>query len=297
MPRVYTATFQVRHYECDAHGHLNNANYVRYMEEAAFEATADAGYPQERYLALGCLWLARETEIEFLRPLRYRDIVQVTTWVEDFRRVRSRRRYDFHRPGEAEPVARAVTDWVFLEAATGRPATVPPELIAAFWPDGTPPPAAPRPRFPPPPPPPPGVFTLRKRVEWRDIDTAGHMNNAAYLNHIDDCGMQVARAYGWPLARSQAEGFAAVARQTRIEYRTPALLDDELDIATWVSGKRATATRYYTITRVQDGELLAQARTLWVWVNIHTGRPIRIPPHFAADFRPNMALEPDDASA
>ena len=43
------------------------------------------------------------------------------------------------------------------------------------------------------------------------------------------------------------------------------------------------------INRISDGALLARARTLYVWINIDTGRPVRIPPHFLADFTPNIA--------
>ena len=290
MPLTHVRTFRVRHYECDAYGHVNYANYLRYMQEAAFDASAAAGYDLSRYEVMGRHWLVRETDIEYLRPLRYGDSVQVKTWVVDFRRIRSRRAYEFRRVGSGELVARAHTDWVFLDSATWRPAPIPPEMMAAFFPEGLPDPAPPRPRFPSAPPPPPGVFRLRRRVEWRDIDTAQHVNNAAYLAYLEDCGVQVAAAHGWPMSRMQAEGFAIVARRHRIEYRQPAALDDELELATWISDvKRATAIRHYTVTRVGDGALLARARTLWVWVDQKTGRPIRIPGAFLADFAPNIA--------
>ncbi|MBZ0277150.1 MAG: thioesterase family protein, partial [Anaerolineae bacterium] len=79
-PLTHTTTFHVRHYECDAYGHLNNANYIRYMEEAAFEASAAAGYPKARYEGMGFIWLARETEIEYLNAVHYGDRVEVKTW-------------------------------------------------------------------------------------------------------------------------------------------------------------------------------------------------------------------------
>jgi len=60
------------------------------------------------------------------------------------------------------------------------------------------------------------VFRLRRRVEWRDIDMAQHVNNAVYLAYLDDCGLQVAAAHGWPPSRMQAEGFAIVTRRQRI---------------------------------------------------------------------------------
>ncbi len=289
MPATHIATFKVRHYECDALGHLNNANYARYMEEAAFEASASVGYDKARYDAMGHLWLAYETEIKYLQPVVYSDTIEVKTWVGDFRRVRSRRFYEFRKVGQESPVATANTDWVYLEAATERPTIVPPELIAAFVPEGLSETPSTRTRFPTPPAPPANVYKLRRRVEWRDLDTAKHVNNAVYFNYIEDCGMQVAVHYGWPLARSQVAGWAAVAREHHIEYKHPALLDDELEISTWVTANgRVSADRFYDIIRPRDGLHLAQARTTWVWIDLQSGRPIRIPTDFLRDFAPNI---------
>jgi acyl-CoA thioester hydrolase len=296
MPATHIATFKVRHYECDALGHLNNANYAHYMEEAAFEASAAVGYDKARYDAMGHLWLAYETEIEYLRPVVYGDTIEVKTWVGDFRRVRSRRFYEFRKAGHDDLVARANTDWVYLEAATERPAVVPPEMIAAFVPEGWDGTMTNRSRFPAPPPPPPDVYTMRRRVEWRDLDTARHVNNAVYFSYIEDCGLQVASHYGWPLSRSQAAGWAAVAREHHIEYKHPALLDDELAISTWVAAHgRASADRFYTIARLSDGLQLAQARTRWVWIDLKTGRPIRIPEDFLKDFAANIVYPESQA--
>src|SRR5512143_835096 len=112
MPLTNTTTFRVRYVECDAYGHVNNANYLRYMQETAFDASAAAGYDLARYATLGTHWLVRQTDVEFLAPLRYGDSVTVKTWVEDFRRVRSRRAYELRRAETGEVVARAITDWV-----------------------------------------------------------------------------------------------------------------------------------------------------------------------------------------
>lgn len=289
MPATHIATFKVRHYECDALGHLNNANYARYMEEAAFEASAAVGYDKARYDAMGNLWLAYETQIEYLHPVIYGDVVEVKTWVGDFRRVRSRRFYEFRKAGQDELIARANTDWVYLEAATERPVVVPPEMIDSFVPEGLGDSAPTRSRFPAPPPPPPKVYTQHRRVEWRDLDSARHVNNSVYFNYIEDCGMQVAVHYGWPLARSQEAGWAAVAREHHIEYKHPALLDDDLEISTWVTPNgRISADRFYSIVRPRDGLQLAQARTRWVWIDLKTGHPIRVPADFMTDFAENI---------
>lgn len=278
----------MRFYECDGYGHLNNLNYLRYMQETAFDASAAVGYDFARYDALGCYWLIRETKIEYLRPLRYGDTVEVKTWVEDFRRVRSRRAYEFRHVPSGKLVARADTDWVLVDSVKSQPMMIPHQMMLVFFPHGVPPAAPRRERFPDAPPPPPGVFTITRRVSWQDLDPAQHVNNAVYLAYVEDCGVQLAALRGWPISRIQAEGFALIARQHQIEYRQPALLHDELAIATWFSHlKRATAIRHYTIRRVRDGALLARVNTLYVWVNSTTGQPIRVPAHFIQDFADN----------
>jgi acyl-CoA thioester hydrolase len=286
---VLERAFRVRHYECDAYGHVNHANYVRYMQETAFDASAAVGYQIDRYREMGFQWLIRETDITYLRPLIYGDTVIVRTWVDDFRRVRSRRRYELRLEASGEPVATASTEWIYLNSETLRPATIPSEMIKAFrHPDTTI--GERRERFPSAPPPPPGIFRIRRQVEWRDIDQAQHVNNANYLAYIEDCNAQVAIAHQWPLERLLGQEIGIVARRYRIEYREPAFMGDELEISTFVAEpKRSTAVRHYTIQRNFDNILLARAHVLWVFIDLATGRPRRIPPEFIKDFRENIA--------
>jgi acyl-CoA thioester hydrolase len=265
------------------------------MQEAAFDASAAVGYDLERYRAMGRLWLVRETDITYLRPLRYGDTVIIKTWVADFRRVRSRRMYELRVAGNNEVAATAATDWVFLDQETLQPVRIPAEMAAVFLPetgmqdDGFANDVRRQP-FPQAPPPPPGTFRLRHSVEWRDIDPAGHVNNANYLAYIEECNTQVAAAHGWPMTRIMEYGFGIVARRYRIEYREPALIGDELEIATYISEvKRATAVRHYTVKRVADDVSLARAHVQWAWIDLETGRPRRIPPEFMADFGPNIS--------
>ena len=138
-----------------------------------------------------------------------------------------------------------------------------------------------------------GAFTLRKRVEWRDVDAAQHLNNAAYFNYLEDCALQTANSLGWTTARTLAAGIAMIVQNQEIEYQQPAVLDDELDITTWLyEVRRFSAKRYYRLVRVSDGAQIAQALAQWVAVDAETGKPTRVPQQQQADFVANIALEP-----
>jgi acyl-CoA thioester hydrolase len=292
MPLTHTRAFRVRYYECDANGHLNSAYYLRYMQETAFDASTTAGYDLARYDQMQRYWLIRESQVEYISPLHYNQRVEVTTWIADFRRVTSRRAYEFRLAETGELAAQAFTDWVFLDTANNRPASIPRGLVDDFFPEGAPAQFPHRTPYPSSPPPPPGVFGIHLRVAWQDIDAMQHVNNAVYMEYLNECGFQVCAAYQWPWQRMLERGFVIILRQARLQYLQPAVLDDELEITTWVSDlRRASAVRHYNIIRLRDGILLAQAQTLGVWVDPKTQQPVCIPQGMLDDFAPNIVTQ------
>ncbi len=150
----FAAYFKVRHYEMDALGHVNNAVYLHYLEQAAYEHSAASGFPDERTRALGGAWIVRKHEIEYLRPASAGDVLQVVTWAVEFRGARAVRDYAIFRhegqsddarhlpadgflaPGHelpADPLVRARTLWVWADLATARPRRIPAALYPAFF--------------------------------------------------------------------------------------------------------------------------------------------------------------------
>ena len=297
MPAIFNRTFRVRSYETDSYGHVNQVNYLRYMQEAAIDASADVGYDEAQYRQLGTLWLIRETEIEYFHALKFGDSVAITTWVGDFRRVRSRRFYEMHLAGSGELVAKASTDWVYLDRASQRPVAVPNEMITAFAPEGLDglTPGERRDKFPEPPPPPPGAYTMRRRVEWRDVDSAEHVNNAVYLSYMEESAIEQSASIDWPMTRMRDEGFGMIARRHLFDYRHQAVLGDELDVTTYLSEpRRSSIIRNFIVAR-PNGEIVARSRSLYICVNLEKNTPMRIPQHVMDDFADVVAAPPDKA--
>jgi acyl-CoA thioester hydrolase len=292
MAHTYIHRLDVRYDECDVYGHLNNAVYLRYMQEAAFRASADAGLDAQAYEKMGHLWLIRSHDIEYLEPVRAGETIEVKTWNLGFRRTLMRRAYEMRNPETDTLVARAHTDWVFLDRTSLQPRTIPPDVVAAYLdPEGASRPLD-KPAFPAPPPPPEGVFLVQKRVEWRDLDAMQHLNNAVYPSYAEDAAMRLADHYGWSFKAWLDEDLAVVTRRHRIQYRQPATFEDTLEIATWLYNlRRTSATRYYTFRRLVDGELLAQMATLWALVNIHTGKLARLPEDFYEVLADNISTK------
>jgi acyl-CoA thioester hydrolase len=290
MPATNTSVFKVRYYECDLYGHVNNTNYLRYIQEAAFEASAAVGFGVDRYAGMQRSWHIHATDMEYLRPLKYGDTVEVKTWVADFRKVTSRRMYELRAQETGELVARAATDWAFIDTTTGKPAVIPQEFATAFFPEGVPsdPPA--REKYPTAPPPPAGAYRMKKPVQWRELDSAGHVNNAIYAEWGEDCGMNCVAHFQWPATRMMQHNMGIFYRRMWLEYLQPALPNDEVEIVAWLSDlKRVSAMRHFAVHRVSDGALLCRINILAVIANTQTGMPMRIPQEMLNDFAPNIA--------
>lgn len=131
MDSIYSLVLKVPAEVVDGNGHVNNVAYVQWMQDAAISHSRASGCTQATE-AIGATWVARTHHIEYLRPAFAGDIVTVLTWVSDFRKVRSLRKYKFLRAADSSVLAQAETDWVFVNARTSRPVAIPDEIRNAF---------------------------------------------------------------------------------------------------------------------------------------------------------------------
>ena len=116
-------------------------------------------------------------------------------------------------------------------------------------------------------------FELRRRVERADLDERQHVNNVVYVQWVQDA----AAAHWTALAPQGALAETAwVALRHEIDYLRPAVLGEEIVIATWVGVAEGLSFERFTEIRRADGRVLARARTLWCPVNARTGKPQRV---------------------
>jgi acyl-CoA thioester hydrolase len=132
MPPVGTLELVVPDSAIDSNGHVNNVQYVQWMQEAAMAHSAQMGWPQERYAALGKTWIIRSHTIEYLHSAYAGDRLMVFTWVVEFHKIRSLRKYKFVRATDQKVLAQAATVFIFCDLQTGRPMSIPQEVQEAY---------------------------------------------------------------------------------------------------------------------------------------------------------------------
>ena len=132
LPGLFAHTFTVPDSAIDGNGHVNNLEYLRWMQEVAMAHSDAEGWDLARYQASGTSWVVRSHTIEYLRPAFAGESLLVLTWIGGFEAQTSPRHTLFWREQDRKVLAKARTVWVFVDAASGRAIRIPETLRAAF---------------------------------------------------------------------------------------------------------------------------------------------------------------------
>lgn len=115
--------------DIDELGHVNNAVYVRWVQDAAV-AHWFAVAPEEAHERF--IWVASRHEIDYLDQVFEGDEVEVRTWLGARSGARFARHTDIRKPGARRAAATAITQWVLLDRERGRPRRVDDDMLRMF---------------------------------------------------------------------------------------------------------------------------------------------------------------------
>ncbi len=219
--RSITVPYRARFDECGPDGLVRSSALLRYAQDLAWIHSERMGFTRDWYAERNLAWVVRAAELAILAPLPLGETITLRTEVIGFRRVWARRRTE-GRLDDGTLALWGHTDWVIVDTARGTPARVPPEFVARFdvLPQGFAPGRVTLPSAD-------GVVVREHRTTVRpqDIDPMGHVNNAAYLDYLEES--LAAEGEG------AAELTSGVPRRFRLEYVQPATLHAELTGTSW----------------------------------------------------------------
>ena len=130
---------KVRHYEVDAYGHVNHANYVHFLEVARLEALEALGLSLPEIRRQGYLIVAAELSVKFHAPAFPGETLEILTQIRELGNVRSVWVQEVREIMSRRLVITADVTGVFV-AENGRPVRIPPafysKLASLYAPDG-----------------------------------------------------------------------------------------------------------------------------------------------------------------
>lgn len=243
----YVTGYRVRFDEAGPDGQARTSTLLRYAQDVAWRHSEDLGFDRDWYLARGVGWVVRAVELELRASIPMGQTVRVSTAVVGHRRIWARRLGECEL-ADGRLAARVTTDWVLLDGRN-RIVRIPEdfgvvfvnpevksEILRVAPPDGAP------------------VTSLELGVRPRDLDPLDHVNNAVYVDWLDEA----LEAAGWrPMPRDTSETW-------RIEYLASAERGDTIVVDLFEAAESWSA-----VIRRADGLDLVRARG---WVS-RTTRP------------------------
>jgi len=127
-------------------------------------------------------------------------------------------------------------------------------------------------------------YRYELRVQWRDLDAAGHVNHAVYLTYMENARTT---AYFELVGAERANELDIILARAVVDYRSAATMFDELVVE--VTPGRVGETSFtlrYIITEKKSGRLLAEGETVQVFYDYAKQEKKKVPDALRAKLAP-----------
>ena len=130
--KTVTMEYRVPYADTDQMGVVYYGNYLTLFERARNELMRAYGYTYKECEREGCALPVTHAEVNYHRPARYDDLLEVSARVSAQKGVRIEIACEVRRKGEPDLLVSGFTRHAFVSTATFRPIPPPERLLAAI---------------------------------------------------------------------------------------------------------------------------------------------------------------------
>ncbi|MGP8290204.1 acyl-CoA thioesterase [Vreelandella zhanjiangensis] len=128
LPDPFVIDIHVSEEAIDAYQHVNNSEYLRWVEQISWAHSEALGLSLERYRELDRAMAVHRHELDYLAPAFAGDELALATWiVECDGRFSLTRRFQLKRQRDAKTLLNARTRFACIALSSGRPKRLPDE--------------------------------------------------------------------------------------------------------------------------------------------------------------------------
>ncbi len=122
-------------------------------------------------------------------------------------------------------------------------------------------------------------FVLPREVEFRDIDAAGHVNNAVYLTYLETARIRYLIEV---LGAEFANEIALILARIAVDFRSPAQFAETLEVGARVTRLGTTSFDMEHEVRAGDGRLVLEATSVLVAYDYEANASMPVPERWRA---------------
>jgi acyl-CoA thioester hydrolase len=126
-------------------------------------------------------------------------------------------------------------------------------------------------------------FRIQEYVRWSDVDASGIIRWTTYPRFMELAETELFREIGFPYADVWKRLNIWLPRvQVHFDMRSPARLDDLIDIDVWTGKIGRSSIRFEFSLKKAGGPLVAEGHLVVVSIDRDSGEPVEVPEQLAA---------------
>lgn len=119
------------------------------------------------------------------------------------------------------------------------------------------------------------MYKFESRVRYSECGTDNKMKIPAIINYFQDCTTENSEQLGVGFAYLKEKKRAWILNSWQIYIRRRPAVGERIEVSTWATGFKGVFGPRDFIMKTAEGEELACAHSLWVYVDTETGRPVK----------------------
>ena len=123
---------QVTASDIDHYGHVNNAVYLKWLEDTGWAHLQQLGVTLERQQAWNVAMVVYRHELDYLAPAYDGEALVMATWLESHNRLSVYRRFELKRLSDGKTLFKARSHYVATFMNNGKIRRIPSELSACY---------------------------------------------------------------------------------------------------------------------------------------------------------------------
>lgn len=116
------------------------------------------------------------------------------------------------------------------------------------------------------------------KVRYGETDQMGVVYHGNYPQYLEIARIDWLDAIGVSYKKMEEEGVMLPVYELSLRFKKSAKFDDELKITTFLKGKPGVRIEFTYLIYNQHGELLTEAETTLVFMDMEKNKPIKCPP-------------------
>lgn len=177
---IYIEKYKLKYSDIGKDNHLNLKSLIGYLQEVAGSHSSSVGYGLNDIPKTHIAWLVLDWKVKMFSHPKYNDEITIKTWARVLEKFYSYRDYEIY-DNNNNLIAIASSKWIMLNTESGKIARVNDKMIKAYGiveKSVFKEPLNEKPREPE-----ELKLNFKYKIQRRDIDTNGHVNNINYISY------------------------------------------------------------------------------------------------------------------